>query len=122
MKTPLTRVAGIGPATARQLNAHGITCAEDLATADTAVISAVPGFGHIRTTQVKQAAAEIAEQASPDEKAKKKDKSKEKGDKKEKGKKDKKNKKDKKKEKGKSDKRKSEKKSQKDNKGKKKKK
>jgi len=111
MPTSLTSISGIGPAAAEVLKQHGFKAAEDIANATIAELSAVPGFGEIRSKNTIQSAIAVvspvtkSEASSEDavepvkEKTKKKTKGKKKPskDKKSKGKKDK----DKKKSKGK---------------------
>ncbi len=59
MATPLEKVIGIGPATAKQLAENGITSAEDLAARQVEEIAAVHGFSTIRATQVIAAARDL---------------------------------------------------------------
>ena len=128
MPTALTSISGIGPAAAEVLKQHGFKSAEAVAKASVEQLSAVPGFGEIRSQSTINAAIELVTPATqaeevPEpvdepvkEKAKNKGKSKEKKkpskDKKDKGKKDK----DKKKAKGKDKKKKDKKKGKKNKK------
>lgn len=57
--TPLTDVHGVGPAMALVLNAHGITCAEDLAAAKTGDLLSVTGIGQATAPRL-IAAAQVA--------------------------------------------------------------
>ncbi|WP_419661761.1 uncharacterized protein Dvar_21940 [Desulfosarcina variabilis str. Montpellier] len=52
MPTPLTRVKGIGPASAEKLTSAGIPTAEALAAATPEQVAAVPGFGPLRAGQI----------------------------------------------------------------------
>lgn len=108
MPTALTSISGIGPAAAELLKQHGFKSAEAIAKATVEQLSAVPGFGEIRSKNTIKAASELvapvaqaqAEEATEpvDEpvqeqtrkKSKSKDKKKSSKDKKSKGKKDKK--------------------------------
>ncbi len=109
--TDITRIPGIGPATAVLLADHGFATADDVASATPAQLSSVRGFADARAAAVigeaRKLLAEDAGASAPiaDKKAKKKEtgkggKAKGKKDKKtkkgKKGKKDKKDKKDKK--------------------------
>lgn len=59
MATPTTSVPGIGKATAFALSQHGFRSAEDLATANEEVLSAVPGFGVSRAVRVIESAQKL---------------------------------------------------------------
>ena len=52
MPTSLTRVKGIGPASAEKLTSAGIPTAEALAAATPEQLAAVPGFGPLRAGQI----------------------------------------------------------------------
>lgn len=52
MSTSLTRVKGIGPASAKKLTSAGIPTAEALAAATPEQLAAVPGFGPLRAGQI----------------------------------------------------------------------
>lgn len=120
MPTALTSISGIGPAAAELLKQHDFKSAEDIANTTVAQLSAVPGFGEIRSQSTINAAIELVTPAAQteevsepaDEPVKQKTKSKSKGkkkpskDKKSKGKKDKNKKKSKGKDKKKKDKKK----------------
>jgi hypothetical protein len=56
VSTSLLEVKGIGPAAAKLLVDHGITCTEDLAGAKLGVVMAVQGFSEIRASRVIDAA------------------------------------------------------------------
>lgn len=105
----LTQISGIGPATARVLTENGFATVEAVATATSAGLARVPGFGSARAAVVIAAAKSLLSQGEAskparretavDKKKGKKKKGKKKKDKKGKDKKgkDKKKKKDKKK-------------------------
>ncbi len=59
MGTPLEKVTGIGPASAKLLMESGISSAEDLAARQVEEIAAVRGFSSIRAAQVLAAAREL---------------------------------------------------------------
>ena len=59
MKPELTDVRGIGPSTARVLEAQGIGSVAALAKAKTDKVTAAPGFGEVRAAEVIAAAAAL---------------------------------------------------------------
>ncbi len=59
MKTPITDIPGIGPATAEALAAGGFVSAEAIANSDVASLSSVPGFGPVRSERTIAAAKAI---------------------------------------------------------------
>lgn len=59
MKTPITDIPGIGPATAEALVAGGFASAESIATSEIADLSSVPGFGPVRAARLIAAAIAI---------------------------------------------------------------
>ncbi len=59
MQIPLTEVKGVGPTLAKDLAAHGINSAEDLAAAALGKLSTVHGISDTRAIQVKQAATDL---------------------------------------------------------------
>lgn len=101
----LTKIPGIGPATAKTLTDNGFASVEEIARAATEDLARVPGFGSMRAAvvitsaqtlvtvdggeQVTRAAPEKADKATGKKrkKKKKKDKKKDKGKSKKKGKK-----------------------------------
>ena len=59
MKTAITDIAGIGPATAATLNEHRIRSLSSLANASVERIAAIPGFSESRASRVIAAAGEL---------------------------------------------------------------
>ncbi len=51
MPTPITKIQGIGPFTAKALSEKGFRSLEDIAASDVAALSKVTGFGDIRASQ-----------------------------------------------------------------------
>ena len=80
MTSPLTKILGIGPASAQTLTEHGYHSVEDIADATVDAISAIPGFGTIKATQVIISAVDLTRQTAtePPEEAKKQKSSKKK--------------------------------------------
>jgi predicted RecB family nuclease len=72
MRPILSDVKGLGPSSVKALASNGIKSVEDLAQADIALISAVPGFGAARAANVKAAAVELLRSAGASEKVEKK--------------------------------------------------
>lgn len=72
MKPQLTDVQGIGPTTAKALEAQGLRTVAALAKASTDKVVAAPGFGEIRAAEVIAAAAALlAAAGTPQVEAKK---------------------------------------------------
>lgn len=70
MKTPITEISGIGPATADALVACGFASVEAIAASDVASLCVVPGFGLARAQRVIAAAKALKAAAKPEPKAK----------------------------------------------------
>jgi hypothetical protein len=63
--TDLTKVSGIGPATAKLLKQHGIATAESLAQVSLETLISVPGFSETRAGAILEATEACLETASP---------------------------------------------------------
>jgi len=70
MSTPLSFIAGIGPATAQTLADNGFADAESVAASSTAALGAVPGFGPVRAKQTIAAAKKTIAMIAPSKKSK----------------------------------------------------
>lgn len=61
MGTPITAVAGIGPAAAAVLTKHDFDSAEALASTSIKALVKVPGFGPVRAATIQKAAQTMVE-------------------------------------------------------------
>jgi len=74
MSTPITDIAGIGPAAAAVLSENGYYSAEDIASTDVESLCSAPGFGPVRASAAIAAAIKITptKKTSPSKPKKKK--------------------------------------------------